>query len=644
MFLKWRLKTQSGVAIGTTIAALAALGSGACSDSTAGTDLRPEGPPDVLAVLVLNDSVSGLVEAATYCKTGDEKRPSLVGLPDFTTTTLCPTDANEAPSMVSDASPDTFYVRLVFDELLNPNIETLDPILDDNGLETGQFTGSLRDSLPVTLKCTGIDGQLHDIAYDGYYSPSGNAVTWPVGPSLVIKPTRNVIVPTNADCEVAIKDGIVFDKQGEPVPSSQLGPFKFKISPIKPLFVDPSDSGDPEDPTAVDAFAIYSDNAYTQFNTEVQVPSLCTDDGFGTLFFNLPPSLAAVCKSSMPVAFDIAPHETGGCSDTLDPCAADGDCNAGETCDFFYAYSLAPFGLTSQEYAFGPIYPIQSDKDYTFTYKQSAVLKDRCAAPTTFGAPDPDALTSVAFHTNKFDLKTTTFSINNNDKPAPNRKPRFSFTNVLDLSTIDPATEVTIDPLPFADATTPIDPAVDYPDSNTENDIFLSGFYKPDTDYTVTIKGGSKFADAYGAEYTHAAADTVIKFHTQAIALTASSPASGATITKATPTTVSTISFTFNQDMDVSTFTADDIELTGAATTLSFSVGSTRATGCSYRSTGCQLRVRGTFTPGDYTLKLKAGAVIKDQLGNDYTQAADRVIKFTVEEAEPSTPVPCLGS
>jgi hypothetical protein len=96
--------------------------------------------------------------------------------------------------------------------------------------------------------------------------------------------------------------------------------------------------------------------------------------------------------------------------------------------------------------------------------------------------------------------------------------------------------------------------------------------------------------------------------------------------------------------MDVSTFTADDIELTGAATTLSFAVGSTRATGCSYRSTGCQLRVRGVFTPGDYTLKLKAGAVIKDKLGNDYTQAADRVIKFTVEEAEPSTPVPCLGS
>src|SRR5205085_1384889 len=137
-------------------------------------------------------------------------RPGLVGLPDFTTTTLCPVDINEDATMATDASPDTFYVRIMFDELLNPSIETLDPILDDNGLETGSFTGSLRDSLPVSLKCLGVDGIMHDIAYDGYYSPSGNAVTWPVGPSLVIKPAHNVTIPSNADCEVSIKDGIVF--------------------------------------------------------------------------------------------------------------------------------------------------------------------------------------------------------------------------------------------------------------------------------------------------------------------------------------------------------------------------------------------------------------------------------------------------
>jgi hypothetical protein len=43
-------------------------------------------------------------------------------------------------------------------------------------------------------------------------------------------------------------------------------------------------------------------------------------------------------------------------------------------------------------------------------------------------------------------------------------------------------------------------------------------------------------------------------------------------------------------------------------------------------------------------MTLKKDAVIKDKLGNDYTQAADRVIKFTVEEADPSPVIPCLGA
>ena len=96
-----RRATQGAVAI----AAVGAMALTACEDSTARTDLRPEGPPEVLAVLVLNDSVAGLVEAATYCKAGDEKRPVLVGLPDFTTTTLCPEDPNETVPMAEDASP-----------------------------------------------------------------------------------------------------------------------------------------------------------------------------------------------------------------------------------------------------------------------------------------------------------------------------------------------------------------------------------------------------------------------------------------------------------------------------------------------------------------------------------------------------------
>ena len=81
-----RLSTQ-----GAAVFAIGMLALGACDDPTARTDLRPEGPPEVLAVLVMNDSF-GLYETATYCKVGDEKRPSLVGTPDFNILQICDAD------------------------------------------------------------------------------------------------------------------------------------------------------------------------------------------------------------------------------------------------------------------------------------------------------------------------------------------------------------------------------------------------------------------------------------------------------------------------------------------------------------------------------------------------------------------------
>src|ERR1043165_9479169 len=115
-----RLKTQGAVV--TTVAMLAF---GACSDPAARTDLRPEGPPDVLAVRVLNDAAGGLIESATYCKPGDEKRPSLVGLPDFTTQQICPEAVADTVGALADAAPELWYVRIMFDELLDPSIEDL---------------------------------------------------------------------------------------------------------------------------------------------------------------------------------------------------------------------------------------------------------------------------------------------------------------------------------------------------------------------------------------------------------------------------------------------------------------------------------------------------------------------------------------
>src|SRR5688572_22632653 len=69
-----RPMTQSALAIA------AALTMSACEDPVAQTDLRPEGSPEVLAVLVFNDLDNGIIERATFCKPNDPKRPGNVAI------------------------------------------------------------------------------------------------------------------------------------------------------------------------------------------------------------------------------------------------------------------------------------------------------------------------------------------------------------------------------------------------------------------------------------------------------------------------------------------------------------------------------------------------------------------------------------
>src|SRR3954451_4512455 len=109
---------------GVVATTLSVLAMGACADPEQNTDLRPEGPPDVLAVLVMTDASSQLVEKATFCKPNDDKRPSQVGLPDFTIQQVCPDALGDSAAEVDTAYPDGWYVRIMFDELLNPEIET----------------------------------------------------------------------------------------------------------------------------------------------------------------------------------------------------------------------------------------------------------------------------------------------------------------------------------------------------------------------------------------------------------------------------------------------------------------------------------------------------------------------------------------
>ena len=569
-----RQKTQGAFA---AIGALALIA--ACDDTTARTDLRPEGAPEVLAVLVLNDSVSGLAEGAAYCALGDEKRPSLVGLPDFTTSQICPEDVSQPAPMLTNASPDTFYVRIMFDELLDPNIEELIPILDENDQETGSFTGTLINTQPVTFKCTGVDGQTYDVPYDGYYSPSGNNVTWPLGPSLVIKQLDEFIVPTNSECEISLKENIT-DKDGNPVPADQRGPFKFRVAPIQALFIDPSDG------STVNPTALYVDAVYVQFNTAVDDSSFC-DEG------------AAMDECE----FEFTP-DLGGAG----------------------VFPLVLAGLTPAEFVFFPFTPAMAETEYTFQFKEGTKIKDQCGVETTFGAPSPDENTQITVTTRPFTFLSTNPA--NGDVVPSNRKISVAFNNVIDLATLE-ASEYSLTPAPMSAGVT----------TTTEANAFFFGYYQPETEYTLTINAGATVSDFYGVVYTFPEAKTV-KFRTQPLAITASSPANGATVLKSTPTSATNIVFSFNQAMDPTTWTADDVELTGAATTLAFGASS----GCSSPAgTSCALIVQGVFTPGEYTLKLKAGATINDRLGNTYTQAADRVINFTVADAQPGSITPCLG-
>jgi hypothetical protein len=231
---------------GILATAVGVLAMGACSDVVSRTDLRTGGPVQVLSVLAMNDAAGGLIESATYCRLNDEKRPGLVGLPDFTTQQVCADDIAMPATEVTDAVPTGWYARIMFDELLDPNVETLTPVLDPDTMQpNGTYTGSLQTTQPVTLKCAGVA-----VPYDGYYSPSGNNVTWPLGPSLLIKPNDPTVVATGSECEVTVKP-VVTSKQGKPVPTDQVGPYKFKIAALALTGTAPAIAADPTMPDTI---------------------------------------------------------------------------------------------------------------------------------------------------------------------------------------------------------------------------------------------------------------------------------------------------------------------------------------------------------------------------------------------------------
>jgi len=219
-----------------------------CGDPDLPTDLRTSGPPNVTTVTVMSDletsidpssektgGLDRLLEDATYCRLGDNKRPGLVGLPDIRTIQVCPDDLSmkAMDDGVAAAAPPVWFVRIVFDKLLDANIEDLVPLLDESGNPTGTNVGTLKNTQPVALRCNGVD-----IAYDGYYVPNGNKQSWPLGPALYIQPLAQTDAPTGASCTVSLRDNI-HNKAGESVPADQRD-YNFALAPMSFRFSEPA--------------------------------------------------------------------------------------------------------------------------------------------------------------------------------------------------------------------------------------------------------------------------------------------------------------------------------------------------------------------------------------------------------------------
>lgn len=579
-----RLKTQGAVV--TTVAMLAISG---CDDPTARTDLRPEGPPDVLSVLVLSDSLNGLVETATFCAPGDEKRPAQVGLPDFTTTTVCPVDIAMPIDEAKNAAPEAWYVRVMFDELLDPDIEDL-RTMTQNGVEI--TFGTLERTQPVTLECQDFTGNLVNVPYDGYYSPSGNSVTWPVGPSLVIKPNNPETISVASQCQVTLKENIV-DKDGTTVESEQRGPYKFSVAPIQVISTAPAD-GATVTPEAGGVQVV--------FNTSILASSVELADFKFTPEVTFPTNTPTAFRTQLAAnAFRINGNLLDG--------------------------HLGEDG--------GP-------PEYTFEVLKGAKFTDGCGKESEITTdPSADDHTKVGFATPA--LTFITVAPFQGTGAVPGRKIRIDFNQKMSAASLTPD-EFSLSPaLPSGAPTIAADPA----DASV---LVVNGVYALNTEYTFTINAGATIRDLHDTKDVVMNEAFTAKFTTaDTIQLTATTPATGTTITNG----VARVRLTFNQEMDPASFAAGTDytfvnDATGANITVeAVPVGAQIVEIRTPDPDGVDgPRGSGELPNGNYTFTLKMGATALDKVtpaANTFTADGERVIKFTLQD--PPAPGPgCLGA
>ena len=147
---------------------------------------------------------------------------------------------------------------------------------------------------------------------------------------------------------------------------------------------------------------------------------------------------------------------------------------------------------------------------------------------------------------------------------------------------------------------------------DTGLNLIVDGEYKPDTDYTFTLKAGATIDDCPGGEFAFGGcgpasatggtftneSDQTVHFHTAPIALTKVSPADTGTITLGTTGTIK-IDLTFNQDMDPATLTASEFSIEPA---IAFAAPVNKATGLVEPATArnvIELKSTGAIAPGD---------------------------------------------
>lgn len=565
------------------------LATAACNKPDLSSDLRPDGPPEVLTVSVnAPDNRDGFAgggtskEQVTFCKTqgpndgaagaGDPKRPDEVILSDESALELCPTDSTKPVDELTNALPEAWYARIQFDELLDPSIEDLVANVDAMGVPDGTYTGTLANTQPVTLKCDSATGSGKvDVPYDGYYSPAGSSLSYPLGPSLVIIPADPTVIATNSECTITLKSNIT-DKDGHQVPVDQIGPYKFRVGAVEVLVIDPPDGGK-QDPVAA--------GVDLTFNT-------------------------AIDEASLDAAVDITPVPNGN---------AAGIYSSPESAEEFFISADFPSGG-------GP---------FTFTLKQGAMILDQCGKATTLGAPSVDNFTKTTFTTNPLKLKGITGAAD------PGSRIQIAFNQYMDNTTLD-ATEFTLTP---ALATPPV--VVE-----SGGILIIKGNYQLGTAYTFTLKSGATIDDCPGGEaeifgapcvksatYASPMDQTVMFTTASAITLKSIAPKDNTTETvfdATDPTSAARgIKLTFNQAMDPATLDPSDYTISPAVTLTAASSGLEA------------LRLSGAFTPGSYTFTLKSTAVLQDFLGNSFSPAVDQVIHFTVTpNPAPPPPHTCL--